>query len=162
MNLQFYLALGLADQVIETTVGSTYALDISIDINDRTILADEPLLEGDGIRFSAPDALDFGVSLVKIIRVRNFLPIHGLHLFARVADNRARQIVETDEAAGFGRHDGHADKRQIEKVVTENPYELFDLKKYYTSCINYILDQNKIEALDMFLQKIKAPYKSAI
>lgn len=46
---------------------------------------------------------------------------------------------------------------QIDKVVAENPYKLFDLTTYYTSCINYILDQPKLKALDLFLQKLAVP-----
>ena len=43
--------------------------------------------------------------------------------------------------------------QQIDKVVNENPYPFFDLKKYYTSYINYPLDSNKIKALQLFLEK---------
>ncbi len=46
---------------------------------------------------------------------------------------------------------------QIDKVIAKNPYELFDLKKYYTSCINYKLDVPKLKALNLFLQKLAMP-----
>lgn len=41
--------------------------------------------------------------------------------------------------------------KQIDKVVTENPYPLFDLKKYYTSYINYYLNKEARKGLQLFL-----------
>jgi len=45
----------------------------------------------------------------------------------------------------------------IDEVIAANPSEIFDLKKYYTSHIQYVLDQEKREGLKLFLQKIKNP-----
>jgi chorismate dehydratase len=44
----------------------------------------------------------------------------------------------------------------IESVIRENAYELFDLKDYYTRCISYSIDENKLKGLDLFLQKLKS------
>jgi chorismate dehydratase len=44
----------------------------------------------------------------------------------------------------------------IDKIVEENPYSLFDLKKYFTQHISYILDAKKIAGLNLFLQKLKS------
>lgn len=41
--------------------------------------------------------------------------------------------------------------KQIDKVVTENPYPIFDLKKYYTSYINYYLNKEARKGLQLFL-----------
>ena len=43
----------------------------------------------------------------------------------------------------------------IDKVVAENPYDLYDLKKYYTENISYELTDAKREGLDKFLQFLK-------
>jgi len=40
---------------------------------------------------------------------------------------------------------------QIENVVIENPYKLFDMKSYYTSYINYFLDEKARSGLHLFL-----------
>ncbi|HYH16770.1 MAG TPA: MqnA/MqnD/SBP family protein, partial [Flavisolibacter sp.] len=42
----------------------------------------------------------------------------------------------------------------IDTVVTENPYDVYDLKDYYTNCISYTLDLEKKKALQLFLSKI--------
>lgn len=42
----------------------------------------------------------------------------------------------------------------LEEVIQENPSSLFDLKKYYTSHISYLLDEEKRRGLKMFLEKI--------
>lgn len=44
--------------------------------------------------------------------------------------------------------------RQIDIVVAENPYPIFDLKKYYTSYIKYLLDQKAKMGLAAFLDKL--------
>lgn len=44
----------------------------------------------------------------------------------------------------------------IEEVVRLNPYELFDLKKYYTQYINYDLDDQKKKGMELFLQQLPA------
>jgi len=45
----------------------------------------------------------------------------------------------------------------IDKVVTENPNAVFDLKKYYTQYINYKLDINKKHGLNKFLSLVASP-----
>jgi chorismate dehydratase len=46
--------------------------------------------------------------------------------------------------------------QQIDKVIKilPSPENHFDLKKYFTENISYTLDENKIKALDLFLQKM--------
>ncbi len=44
----------------------------------------------------------------------------------------------------------------IDEVVRLNPYELFDLKKYYTQYINYNLDDQKRKGMGLFLQQLPA------
>jgi chorismate dehydratase len=39
----------------------------------------------------------------------------------------------------------------LEKVIALHPYKLFDLHKYYTECISYILDEPKKRGLERFL-----------
>ena len=46
--------------------------------------------------------------------------------------------------------------QNIEKVISENSYDLFDMEDYYTRCISYTIDENKLKGLELFLQKIKA------
>lgn len=43
---------------------------------------------------------------------------------------------------------------QLEDVVKENPYNKYDLMKYYTENISYALDERKREGLQLFLQFI--------
>ena len=45
--------------------------------------------------------------------------------------------------------------RHIDEVVTENPYPYYDLKKYFTQNIHYLLDEQKRKGLDKFLELIK-------
>jgi chorismate dehydratase len=42
----------------------------------------------------------------------------------------------------------------IDTVVTQNPGEIFDLRKYYTQYISYRLDAEKKKALKLFLDKL--------
>ena len=44
--------------------------------------------------------------------------------------------------------------QQIDKVITENTYDFFDLKKYYTSYINYSLDEKAKKGLQLFLANL--------
>lgn len=44
---------------------------------------------------------------------------------------------------------------QLDEVISENPFTHFDLKKYYTSCISYSLDEEKRKGLELFLAKLK-------
>jgi chorismate dehydratase len=45
---------------------------------------------------------------------------------------------------------------KIEEIVHENPYEIYDLQNYYTHCINFKLDEDKKQALELFL-KLNSP-----
>jgi len=44
---------------------------------------------------------------------------------------------------------------QIEEVIRENIFSHFDLRKYYTSCISYQLDEEKKKGLELFLLKLR-------
>ncbi len=44
--------------------------------------------------------------------------------------------------------------QSIDQVVAENPYDLFDLKKYYTEYINYHLTDTNAVGLQCFINKI--------
>jgi len=44
--------------------------------------------------------------------------------------------------------------QNLDKVITANPYDYFDLKKYYTEYISYNLDEKKMEGMKVFLDKI--------
>ena len=44
--------------------------------------------------------------------------------------------------------------QHLDKVIEENPSMIFDLRKYYTSHISYLLDEKKKEGLELFLDKI--------
>lgn len=46
--------------------------------------------------------------------------------------------------------------KNIDKVVSENPYALFDLKSYYTSYINYYLNEKAKKGLQNFLDLLIA------
>ena len=45
----------------------------------------------------------------------------------------------------------------LDEVIAANPPGPFDLQKYFTNHINYILDSEKKAGLKLFLQKIKNP-----
>ena len=42
--------------------------------------------------------------------------------------------------------------KHIDQVVSENPFPYYDLKKYYTENIHYLLDEEKKKGLNLFLQ----------
>ncbi|MBC7588091.1 MAG: menaquinone biosynthesis protein [Chitinophagaceae bacterium] len=42
--------------------------------------------------------------------------------------------------------------KHIDEVVAENPFDLYDLKKYYTENISYELTEEKIKGLEKFLK----------
>jgi len=42
----------------------------------------------------------------------------------------------------------------IDEIVLQNPFDAFDLKKYYTQCIDYNLDEEKRKAMQLFLGKL--------
>ena len=45
--------------------------------------------------------------------------------------------------------------QRIEEVIKENVFPHFDLRKYYTSCISYRLNDEKKKGLELFLSKLK-------
>lgn len=45
--------------------------------------------------------------------------------------------------------------QNLNEVIKENPFSFFDLRKYYTECISYILDDEKRKGLNLFLQNLK-------
>lgn len=47
--------------------------------------------------------------------------------------------------------------QQIDKIVAENPFELYDLEKYYTFHLSYELDDRKKKGMSHFLQVIHNP-----
>ena len=53
----------------------------------------------------------------------------------------------------FNRANGYG-VSHIAEVVAENPYDNYDLTKYYTQNISYTLDDRKKEGLALFLQKL--------
>ncbi|MFT3934699.1 MAG: menaquinone biosynthesis protein [Chitinophagaceae bacterium] len=56
-------------------------------------------------------------------------------------------IARFNEATGAGLN-------FIDKISVQNPYPLFDLKKYFTEHISYTLDADKRAGLNLFLEKI--------
>lgn len=44
---------------------------------------------------------------------------------------------------------------KLEEVVSEHPYELFDLHHYYKDCISFDLDEDKRKGLELFLDMLK-------
>ena len=59
-------------------------------------------------------------------------------------------IAEFDEANRVG-------IQQIEKVVAENPYPIFDLQEYFTKRLDYMLDEPKRQGLEKFLSYLRVP-----
>jgi chorismate dehydratase len=45
----------------------------------------------------------------------------------------------------------------IDEIVEKTPFDLYDLKKYYTLHLSYDLDERKREGMKRFLQEITAP-----
>ena len=45
---------------------------------------------------------------------------------------------------------------QIEAVVAENPYPVFDLREYYTRYLDYSLDQSKRNGMEKFLKYVRS------
>lgn len=58
-------------------------------------------------------------------------------------------VAAFNEANAFG-------LEKIEDVVQGNPFVHFDLRRYYTSCIRYKLDDEKRKGLELFLKKLKS------
>lgn len=46
--------------------------------------------------------------------------------------------------------------KHIPEIVKENPFPYYDLSEYYLRDIDYNLDEKKMKALDLFLQKLSA------
>lgn len=42
----------------------------------------------------------------------------------------------------------------LDEIVAANPFDIYDLKRYYTIHINYFLDEKKIKAMENFLELI--------
>ncbi len=62
----------------------------------------------------------------------------------------AEFIAEFDEANRRG-------IRQIDQVVVENPYLIFDLHEYFTKRLDYTLDEPKRRGLEKFLSYLRVP-----
>ncbi len=56
-------------------------------------------------------------------------------------------VVDFNEANAYGLN-------RIAEIVSNNPFENFDLQKYYTGYISYTLDENKKKGLHIFLDKV--------
>lgn len=66
----------------------------------------------------------------------------------------ANKALPEDFIDAFNRANGYGIKH-IDEVVAENPYDVYDLKKYYTENISYQLDEAKRKGLVLFLDKLK-------
>lgn len=44
---------------------------------------------------------------------------------------------------------------KLDAVIEENHFPYYDLKTYYTKCINYKLDEEKRRGLELFLEKLR-------
>ena len=42
----------------------------------------------------------------------------------------------------------------LETVIRQNPFPAFDLEKYYTENIKFLLDSDKYKAIDLFVSKL--------
>ena len=62
----------------------------------------------------------------------------------------ANKKIEDDFLDAFNKANAYG-LRHIDEIVAENPYDLYDLKKYYTKNISYILDSEKRKGLEKFL-----------
>ncbi|MEO8854639.1 MAG: menaquinone biosynthesis protein [Ginsengibacter sp.] len=61
-------------------------------------------------------------------------------------------IKHFNEANAFGLN-------KIDEVVSQNPYDVFDLHHYYTDCISFEMDEKKKNGLESFLKKIPVMIK---
>jgi len=74
-------------------------------------------------------------------------------VFAAWISNKRLQpdfIAEFDEANRQG-------LMQIDRVVAENPYPIFDLHEYFTKRLDYTLDESKRRGLEKFLSYLPVP-----
>jgi chorismate dehydratase len=72
-------------------------------------------------------------------------------VFAAWVSNRkldSKFIADFNATTGAG-------MQVIDKIVAQNPYPLFNLKKYFTQHISYTLDDKKKAGLNLFLEKLK-------
>ncbi len=60
--------------------------------------------------------------------------------------------IDDEFAEAFNSANGYGISH-IDEVIAENPYEKYDLKKYYTENISYQLDDLKRQGMAMFLKK---------
>ncbi len=44
---------------------------------------------------------------------------------------------------------------QVDRVVAENPYTLFDLKSYYSENVKYLFDEPKRKGMELFLSRLQ-------
>jgi chorismate dehydratase len=56
-------------------------------------------------------------------------------------------VIQFNEANAVG-------VQHLNEVITENPCTVIDLRKYYTECISYNLDEGKKKGMKLFLEKI--------
>ncbi len=66
----------------------------------------------------------------------------------------ANKELPEDFIDGFNMANGYGMKH-IDEIVAENPYGLYDLKKYYTENISYVLTDEKRKGLQTFLEYLK-------
>jgi chorismate dehydratase len=64
----------------------------------------------------------------------------------------ANKLLGEDFEDAFNRANSYG-VSHIDAVVAENPYDAYDLKKYYTQNISYGLDEEKRKGLAIFLEK---------
>lgn len=57
-------------------------------------------------------------------------------------------VRDFNEANAFG-------LKHLDKVIAENPFSFFDLKKYYTKYISYNLDEEKKKGMELFLKQLR-------
>ena len=66
----------------------------------------------------------------------------------------ANKQLGKDFEDAFNRANGYG-VSHIDEVIAENPYDCYDLKKYYTQNISYRLDDEKRKGLALFLKKLE-------
>lgn len=57
-------------------------------------------------------------------------------------------IQAFDKANGIG-------LQHIDEIVRDNPFDLYDLKKYYTLHLSYTLDERKRKGMELFIQYVR-------
>jgi len=67
----------------------------------------------------------------------------------------ANKPLGDDFTDAFNRANGYG-ITHIDEVVAENPYEVYDLEKYFTQNISYSLDEQKRKGLALFLEKLSS------